>query len=462
MSGKKQITIYVFLCIMAGFLIILNYRIVYITDDWHFMFIFDDFLPTQDTKRVQSINDIYASMRNYYLGSGGRVFSHTILSIFLMIGKPLFNIINTGIFLLTAFLMYKLTKRNENSIIVIVPVIILMLFYLPMFGETCLWMSGAINYLWMATLTLGFVCTIKAEDDLSQIPNGGENAAVKRKKKIIIFSCILAFLAGFTNEATGGMLIVFIIMQILLGKKKLNKINIIRMLLVIPGEMFILMSPGNSIRAEEISKTEVFSVSVAMEKLYETFEWIVSDGYYILIIPIVVFPLIYRKKIRLFADSISYFISSLAGMGALALSGTFIVRAHFLNVIFIIMAFVSSILVLIEIIKQKPKEEYNRLWKIIYERSGLIKKISLFMAFAFACVFMGLNSYQFIKATSDDLIQLDRIEKAADKGENIKYHPVMHYDAGILYPWEASHSKTYEAAWQSEYYGVKIEVEGVE
>ena len=416
----------------------MNFRIGYITDDWHFMFIFGDFMPDDNSQRVQSVSDIFLSMKDYYLGSGGRVLSHTVLSTLLMLDKWIFNILNTIVYFVLGFLMLALVKKEKSTPIVLIPINILLIFYLPLFGETCLWMSGSVNYLWMAVLSLAFI------------------VSVKKNKTILSF--ILALFTGFTNEATGGMMIVFIVSQILFKKEKLDKINILRMLLVIPGELFILLSPGNTIRADEISKTKIFSIDVALQKLSETLRWIVDDGYYVLIIPIIVIIVIYRKNIKDFADSISFLLTSLAGMTALALSGTFIMRAHFLNVVLLIMAFVSAVLVFIDLFKRKPKDSYGKALKVLNEKGGLIKVTAIVMISIFICGFIGLNVYQFTKATSDDLNQIERIEQAAKNGTDIEYRPVMHYRQGIFYPWECSNSKDYEAAWQSKYYGVTVKV----
>ena len=439
---KKKLGTCIFLGLVAGMFLFMNFRIIYITDDWHFMFVFGDFLPGENAKRVQSLSDVFASMKDYYLGSGGRVLSHTILSIMLMMDKWVFNILNTIVYFSTGFLMYALIKEKKNSAIILIPINILLIFYLPLFGETCLWMSGSVNYLWMAVLSLSFVVSIK--------------------KKKTGLSFLLAILTGFTNEATGGMMIVFIISQILFKKEKLDVVNILRMLLVIPGELFILLSPGNAIRAEEISKTKVFSIEVAIDKLGETIRWIVDDGYYVLIIPIIVILVIYRKKIDRLFDSISYLLVSLAGMVALALSGTFIMRAHFLNVIFLIMSFASAVLALIELVSEKLEEKqkngYGKALTLLLQKSTLIKTTALLMVSLFVVGFLGLNAYQFVNATSDDLKQIEMIENAAKSGTDIEYHPVMHYRQGLFYPWEASNSKEYEAAWQSEYYGIEIKV----
>lgn len=114
MNGKKYFIIIAFL---ISFIISahLNFKCPYITDDIHFFFVWKDFLPSENDKLITSAKDIYISQKNYYYKSGGRVLCHTITFLLLQLPKYIFNIINSFMFVLLGFLIYKLININHEK-----------------------------------------------------------------------------------------------------------------------------------------------------------------------------------------------------------------------------------------------------------------------------------------------------------------------------------------------------------
>ena len=110
---------YIIVCVVVGLLVFFfSNRLVYITDDFHFKFVFQYFDPLGNEKRVTGISDIVESMKNYYQISGGRVLAHSLVYLFLLIDKNVFNIINAVVFITLGVLINLLSgseKVDQNQ-----------------------------------------------------------------------------------------------------------------------------------------------------------------------------------------------------------------------------------------------------------------------------------------------------------------------------------------------------------
>ena len=76
-------------------------------------------------------------------------------------------------------------------------------------------------------------------------------------------------------------------------------------------------------------------------------------------------PLYFRREIKRFLPAIPFMVASVAGMTALALSGTFLKRAQFLNVIFLLIAFLLTLDASAECIRLHREELTEKLEKVM-------------------------------------------------------------------------------------------------
>lgn len=93
------LTIALFLVIGCVFYLMNVYSPLYV-DDWHYCFIFGTTTP------IASIGDIFRSQAIHYMEFNGRVVPHLFVQFFDgLVGKPLFNVVNTVLFLLFLHLL---------------------------------------------------------------------------------------------------------------------------------------------------------------------------------------------------------------------------------------------------------------------------------------------------------------------------------------------------------------------
>lgn len=110
---------------------------------------------------------------------------------------------------------------------------LIMLFILSSFGDNVLWISGSCNYLMPSVLILFAIYLI-------------ERCSALQNTKELIAACIVIFISASTNEMTGGMLILLILIKMLNGKGQERKqwlFQIVMLLSAVPTTLVVLLAP---------------------------------------------------------------------------------------------------------------------------------------------------------------------------------------------------------------------------
>lgn len=226
---------------------LLNKNTYFVSDDFRYHFIYEEFMPSEGIERVDSLGDIIYSMFNHYFLWGGRIVAHSLAQLFLMWGKPAFNVINTIAFGLLGLLIYlHAVPRKKLNLIVVLAIPVAIWTFTPQFGMTMLWLSGSANYLYTTLFILSFL-----------LPYRLYRGANYSLKTLIFLKCIgmflLGIIAGWTNENTGGAMIALAIMFVLYWIVKKYKIpywSISGILGSFIGFALLLFAPGNFLRGD--------------------------------------------------------------------------------------------------------------------------------------------------------------------------------------------------------------------
>ena len=136
-----------------------------LADDFDYLYIFHNSLE-ESTQRVTQVSDIVVSMRNHYQWFNGRLPDHFIAQLMLMVGKPVFNVLNAVMYLLLGAALYVLVNGRERFRLS-VPVAIegLLFFCCSSWGDTCLWLTGSCNYLWPMTAAMWYLALFRLHLD---------------------------------------------------------------------------------------------------------------------------------------------------------------------------------------------------------------------------------------------------------------------------------------------------------
>ena len=124
----------------------------YIADDYVYMFSF------ADGTRISSLTQIIPSMVRHAQIINGRLISHGLEQLFLMLPKTIFNICNALVFFWISWFCYRVANRGrqENAVLFLLFPMCYWVFT-PAFGQATLWQVGSLNYLWSVGFCLFFI-----------------------------------------------------------------------------------------------------------------------------------------------------------------------------------------------------------------------------------------------------------------------------------------------------------------
>ncbi len=238
--SKKKLFTAVFWA-AALLMLALNFLTPLIADDYSYHF------SWRDMSRITDIREAFLSMYAHYFNWGGRVLTHLIATLFLLIGKPVFNPANTAVYLWLSILIYRFVTINQDS--KYHPMLYLLVhfglwFALPAYGQNIFWLIGSCNYMWPAAFILAFLWPLYRYCLTGQAPLG---------KAFPFLYPLLGLLAGWGNENTSGAGILFALLLIFLirkEKKALSPWIFSGMAGQLLGFLLMIAAPGNYRRLE--------------------------------------------------------------------------------------------------------------------------------------------------------------------------------------------------------------------
>lgn len=189
--------------------------------------------------------DIFKREYIQYMTWTGRTIAHIFARIFLALPKIIFDICNSLCFVFFTYLIYlHVTKDKQRKHYILYIIICLLVFLcVPLFGQTVLWETGSCNYLWTTTIILWFLLPYRLEET---------------KKHNIVLLFLAGIVAGWTNENTGGALILMLLLILgkrLFEKKKLQSCEISGLVGSMVGFLLLVLAPGNKVRAQDFIST---------------------------------------------------------------------------------------------------------------------------------------------------------------------------------------------------------------
>ena len=309
------------------FVLILNLKTLYIADDYVYHFFYQTSSPTEiaHQSRISTLL-IPASMWNHYFLWNGRFVSHSIVQFFMQFDTKIpFDICNSLIFVVLIMMMDRFASKlsNKKAQAFVLPLIFAFTwFYLPFFGQSVLWVSGAGNYLWMSVIYLGFIMyNLKfREASLQTFVGAG----------------IIGFLAGASNENSGPAAILIVLLFILKNFIKTHKISSVNLVSVLCGGigfLLMLLSPGSQKRG---TMNRTWSV---IHKNFENIYNLTFDNWkwlYLMVIVLTIAGIVLKK---LSIDScwaiVFFMMGHFAAVYAMALSPEEPQRTFFGGVIFL-------------------------------------------------------------------------------------------------------------------------------
>ena len=190
--------------------------------------------------------DIFHREFHDYLYANGRIFSHTLVQLFVgMFGKALFNLVNPIMTLLMIMLLVFAsginlnTKEDRWSMFFFLSIsFFLVWFVLPDQYITMFMVAGSSNYIWAAVLNLLFISAFM-------------RFLVKDKELknwAWVGMCILSFFAGAWMEMYSVALTPALFFCLILKRNYRNKKALVSFGLYSIGAIVVIFAPGNFVR----------------------------------------------------------------------------------------------------------------------------------------------------------------------------------------------------------------------
>ncbi len=235
----------------------------------------DDFYYGQNliygTKRtVNSLGDVFSSLRNFYVGNSGRAFTFLLYHLFFALDKWVFNVASSLTYMGVLVLIYNIIRgKGRHSLTLFILVNLSLWLFSPEFGQDVFWMSGAINYLFPMLPILGVIYIYRknAYDD---------------KNKDSVIQCLgmfaLGFIAGFQFENSSITVIAVALGYLYLAVKKKQRLKwrITCLAGCIIGYVGLIAAPGNYTRLGK--ETASVSLSLPFKFAMITYYWIMFVG----------------------------------------------------------------------------------------------------------------------------------------------------------------------------------------
>ena len=204
--------------------------------------------------------EIFESMYAHSYKMNGRLISHGLAQVFMLLPSVVFDVVNAAVFTLTLWLLHRLC--GSKSALLLASSFCLLWMNLPVFGQVVLWQVGAINYFWSLTALLLFIAP--------ELLRLREDRKLLKKKWHYAAFCIYGFFFGWYNEIASFVGIVMVPCLILLGRwLNADKLSIKRFtppLFAVFGYLVMLSMP-----AQAANKSGGLTMELLAERLGNCF-----------------------------------------------------------------------------------------------------------------------------------------------------------------------------------------------
>lgn len=317
-----------------------NLKTNLLADDYMYCFSF------ADNSRMESLSQLIPSMAAHRLTMNGRLISHGLVQISLMLPLWVFKLVNSAVLVGEVYLVYRIANRGrERSNLLLCCIFGCIWIFTLNFGQVILWQDGSVNYLWATFFSLLFLTVYIRkyiyDRDIKSLPGR-------------ILYVLAALLVGAYSENCASTVIFLSCCFMLLGrflkKQKISPYLWISVLAALVGFAFMMTAP-----AQIANKSSQFTVS----NLFDNFVTAI-DMYRRIWIPLVVYTVLaaiaYSRKLDQDTQILAamFMLGSLAAVFVLTFASFFPERSAYIGTLLIIAADAVLFAALFQDIRLRP------------------------------------------------------------------------------------------------------------
>lgn len=220
---------------LFALMLALNILTPYICDDFTYRL---NFLTKEP---LGSFAEILPSMYAHSYKMNGRLISHGLTQVFMLLPTIVFDLCNAAVFAGTVYGVHRLCAGERNGL-VFAGVFCLLWLFTPSFGQVALWQVGAINYFWSLTgLVLFFA------PSLLRFRDGRERLAKRWQRTAF---CLYGFFFGWYNEIASFvgicMAVCLELLDVWMNRQKFRFRRLLPVLFACLGYLVMLSMPAQS------------------------------------------------------------------------------------------------------------------------------------------------------------------------------------------------------------------------
>ena len=220
---------------MFSLMLALNILTPYICDDFTYNLNFSTKEP------LGSFLEIFESMYAHSYKMNGRLISHGLAQVFMLLPPLVFDICNAAVFTATLYLINKLCGTQRNALLLALTFCLFWNF-LPVFGQVALWQVGALNYFWSLTALVLFITPA-----LLRFRDGRE--LLKTRWHWVVF-CVYSFFFGWYSEIASFvgmcMAVCLVILDVWMNRQKFQLFRLLPVLTAAMGYLVMLSMPAQA------------------------------------------------------------------------------------------------------------------------------------------------------------------------------------------------------------------------
>ena len=216
-------------------LLFCNRHTALVADDFRYCFSFSD------GSRMTRLAQIVPSMAAHRHSMNGRVVAHALVQLFLMLPKPVFNLLNALFFAaLVRLICRPALQKGEHNALLAACVFGCLWVLQPEFGQVFLWLDGSVNYLWCAVFCLLWLLPW-AESFLT-----GREPGRAAQLLLILFSLPVGAYSENASVALIFLALVFVALRLFYDKKSVPLWMTLSLLLAVCGFLFLMLAPATA------------------------------------------------------------------------------------------------------------------------------------------------------------------------------------------------------------------------
>lgn len=213
----------------------LNILTPYICDDFTYRL---NFLTKEP---LGSLLEIPESMYAHSYKMNGRLISHGLAQVFMLLPPLVFDICNAAVFAGTLYLIHRLCAGERNGLVYGLGFCLLWLL-MPVFGQVALWQVGALNYFWSLAALVVYIAPA-----LLRLRSGRE---LLTKRKHWVLFCIYGFFFGWYSEIASfvGMCmnLCLVVLDVWMNREKFRWSRLLPVLTAVLGYLTMLSMPAQA------------------------------------------------------------------------------------------------------------------------------------------------------------------------------------------------------------------------